>query len=106
SGGISPQSSADALHVAFDAGAARAVGGFFRAATFDPFQTRLAPASRVELTLDDGSVETIDAPVTDGFRGFISDVPIRSLDIRTLDLDDEGNLPWALLDELFVGAPR
>jgi len=106
SGGISPQSSADALHVAFDAGAARAVGGFFRAATFDPFQTRLAPASRVELTLDDGSVETIDAPVTDGFRGFISDAPIRSLDIRTLDLDDEGNLPWALLDELFVGAPR
>ncbi|MET0231395.1 MAG: hypothetical protein ABW186_10730, partial [Rhodanobacteraceae bacterium] len=106
SGGISPESSADALHIGFDAGAARAVGGFFRAATFDPFQTRLAPTSRVELTLDDGTVETIDAPVADGFRGFISDLPIRSLDIRTLDLDDEGNSPWALLDELFVGMPR
>ena len=106
SGGISPASSADALHVSFDAGAARAVGGYFRAATFDPFETRLAQTSRVQLTLDDGTVETIAAPVADGFRGFISDLPIRSLDILTLDLDDEGNNTWALLDELFVGTPR
>jgi hypothetical protein len=106
SGGISPESAADALRVGLDTGAARAVGGYFRAATFEPFETRLQAASRVQLTLGDGSVETIDAPVADGFRGFISDLPIRSLDIRTLDLDDEGNLPWALLDELFVGAPR
>ncbi len=106
SGGTSPQSSADALRVSFDSRATRAVGGFFRAASFDPFEMRLVPTSRVQLTLDDGSVETIDAPVADGFRGFISDLPIRTLDIRTLDLDDEGNLPWALLDELFVGTPR
>jgi len=75
-------------------------------ATFDPFETRLAQTSRVQLTLDDGTVETIEAPVADGFRGFISDLPIRSLDILTLDLDDEGNNTWALLDELFVGTPR
>jgi hypothetical protein len=106
SGGISPASSADALQIRFDATAARAVGGYFRAATFDPFETRLQTTSRVQLTLDDGSVETIDAPVADGFRGFISDAPIRSVDIRTLDLDDDGNLPWPLLDELFVGMPR
>lgn len=106
SGGISPELPTDALHVSIDAGAARAVGGFFRAATFDLFQTHLATNSRVQLTLDDGTVEIIDAPASDGFRGFISDAPIRTLDILPLDLDDDGNTPWALLDELFVGTPR
>lgn len=98
---LSVLESADDFRVSFTSGNVMAVGGNFFLTGLDYSALN---SGTITLTLSDGTIETLPSSSNpnDVFRGFISTVPITSLDIA--GPEDQTVEKWVTINNLYVGS--
>lgn len=99
-GNMSTNSAIESILATLTGSATYAVGGwFFASDIFGVYTT-----GTVILTLSDGTTETFETYDPENnmtFRGFISDVPLKSI---AIDAPDDPNAPkWPTMDHFYVG---
>lgn len=105
-GVMSTAAASDHLTITFTGAPVTALGGnFYGTLLYTNTSTvmNVVPATRVVLTLDDGTTQTFTASARDAFRGIVTTRPIRSITIATPDPDVDGNTIWGVVDNLIVG---
>lgn len=107
SGVLSTANPLDRLAFTFEGQAVNAVGGTFFGEIFEGFghQSRRLPAA-IELRLDDGTIERIPADDAEGFRGIVTDIPIRAFTVLGEGRSAEGDDIWGVVSDIVVGATR
>jgi hypothetical protein len=100
---LSVVENSDNIHVSFTSGNVTAVGGYFFMTDYGGNVT----GGTVTVRLSDGSTARLYSPNDPAglFRGFISTVPITSLDIQGAE-DPSPNAPYVTVSSLTVGVPE
>lgn len=79
-----------------------AIGGHFWAAGVDGNAT----GTEIVVQLGDGTLHTFTSTGPDDFRGFVTEVPIQGISIDAPSSDPEGDVLFAYMSDIIVGARR